>query len=112
MKIKYSAEQITLDSFQKCDLPEEVSATFDLDVDLNDDAVDLATRDLILFVVIMWKKIQVFEEVRESPVEWDAFEGTFACEVEATNSRTHFKEYPEVFQNSWLYPSSSCTSWC
>ena len=42
-------------------------------------------------------KIEVFEDVRESPVELDAFEGTFACEVEATNSRTHFTEYPEVF---------------
>ena len=30
------------------------------------------------------------------------------CEVEATNLRTHFKEYPEVFQNSWLY----LPSWC
>ena len=37
-----------------------------------------------------------FEDARESPVEWGAFEGTFACEVEATNSRTHFKEYPEL----------------
>ena len=43
----------------------------------------------------------VFEDVHESPVEWGAFEGTFACEVEATNSRTHFKEYPKkVFKNS------------
>ena len=51
---------------------------------------------------IMRKKI--YEDVRESPVEWCAFEGTFPCEVEATNSRTHFKEYPEVFENSWLIP--------
>ena len=49
---------------------------------------------------IMRQKILVFEGVRESPVKWGAFEGTFTCEVEATNSRTHFKEYPEVFQNS------------
>ena len=26
-------------------------------------------------------------------VEWGDFERTFPCEVEATNSRTHFKEY-------------------
>ena len=25
---------------------------------------------------------------------------SFACEVKATNSRTHFKEYRELFQNS------------
>ena len=33
--------------------------------------------------------IQVFEDIRESPVEWGAFEGTFACEDDASNSRTH-----------------------
>ena len=39
MKIKDSVEQITLDLFQNCDVPEEVSGTFDPEVDLNDDAV-------------------------------------------------------------------------
>ena len=39
MKIKDSVEQITLDLFQNCDVPEEVSVTFDPEVDLNDDAV-------------------------------------------------------------------------
>ena len=58
--------------------------------------VDLAMSGFILFAVIMREKI--FEDIRE--VEWCAFEGTVTCEVEATNSRTHFKEYPEVFQNS------------
>ena len=67
-------------------MPGEVSVAFD-------DAVG----SFILFAVIMREKIRVFEDVRESPVEWGAFEGTFPCEVEATNSRTHFKEYPEVF---------------
>ena len=57
--------------------------------------VDLAISGFILFAVIMRDK--VFEDVRESPVEWGAFEGIFACEVEATNSRTHFKEYSEVY---------------
>ena len=60
--------------------------------------VDLATSGFNLLAVIMREK--VFEGVRESPVEWGAFEGTFACEIEATNSRTHFKEYPEIFPNS------------
>ena len=32
-------EQITLVLFQNCDVPEEVSGTFDSKVDLNDDAV-------------------------------------------------------------------------
>ena len=31
MKIKDSVEQITLDLFQNCDVPEEVSGTFDPD---------------------------------------------------------------------------------
>ena len=39
MKIKDSVEQITLDLFQNCDVLEEVSGTFDPEVDLNDDAV-------------------------------------------------------------------------
>ena len=39
MKIKDSGEQITLDLFQNCDVPEEISITFDPEVDLNDDAV-------------------------------------------------------------------------
>ena len=39
MKIKDSVEQMTLDLFQNCDVPEEVSVTFDADVDLNDNAI-------------------------------------------------------------------------
>ena len=31
-------EQITLDLFQNCDVPEKVSTTFDPEIDLNDDA--------------------------------------------------------------------------
>ena len=63
--------------------------------------IDLATSGFILlFAARDATENLVFEDVRESPVECGAFEGTFACEVESTNSRTHFKEYPEVFQNS------------
>ena len=39
MKIKESAEQIALDLFQNCDVPEELSEAFDVEVVLNDDAV-------------------------------------------------------------------------
>ena len=39
MKIRDSVEQITLDLFKNCDLPEKVSGTFDQEVDLNDDAL-------------------------------------------------------------------------
>ena len=39
MKIKDSLEQMTLDLFQNCDVPEEVSVTFDPEIDLDDDAV-------------------------------------------------------------------------
>ena len=83
-------------------MPEEVSGTFDPEVDLNDDAVGRSRYERFYSVrsPIMRQKILVFEDVRESPVEWGAFESTFACEVEAANSRTHFKEHPEVFQNS------------
>ena len=92
---------MTLDLFQNCDVPEEIGGTFDPEVDLNDDAVGRSRYERFHSVRsrIMRQKIQVFEDVRESLVEWGAFEGTFACEVEATNSRTHFKEYPKVFQN-------------
>ena len=38
-KLKDSVEQITLDLFQNCDMPEEVSVTFDPEIDLDDDAV-------------------------------------------------------------------------
>ena len=41
--------------------------------------VDLATSGFNLLAVIMREK--VFEGVRESPVEWGAYEGTFACEI-------------------------------
>ena len=57
--------------------------------------VDLATSGFILFAVITREpeNQSLRRRSREpSRVGW--------CEVEATNSRTHFKEYPEVFQNS------------
>ena len=94
-------EQITLDLFQNCDVPEEVSGTFYPEVDLNNDAVGRSRHERFYSVrsPIMRQKSSKTDD-RESPVEWGAFEGTFACEIEATNSRTHFKEYPEVFQNS------------
>ena len=37
---------MTLDLFQNCDVPEEVSVTFDPEIDLNDNAL-----------VIRWQKI-------------------------------------------------------
>ena len=39
MKTKDSVEQMTLDLFQNCDVLEEVSVTFDTEIDLDDDAV-------------------------------------------------------------------------
>ena len=57
----------------------------------------------ILFAVIKREKIWPFKDVLES------FEGTFEQEAEAAKSRAHFNEYRKVFQNSCLYPSSSCT---
>ena len=40
---------MTLDIFQNCDVPEEVSGTFDPDVDLNDNAVVRSRYGFILF---------------------------------------------------------------
>ena len=39
MKIKDPLKQITLDLFQNCDVPEEVSVIFGPEVDLSNDAV-------------------------------------------------------------------------
>ena len=39
MKIKDFVEQMTLDLFQNSDVPEEVSVTFDPEIDLVDDTV-------------------------------------------------------------------------
>ena len=47
--MKKTVEQITLDLFQDCDVPEEVSGNFDTEVDLNDDVVYFATSAYILF---------------------------------------------------------------
>ena len=61
-------------------MPEEVSVTFDPEIDLDDDAVGRCRYE--------W-----FYSVRsKQPREKQ--------EVEAPNLRTHFKEYREVFQNS------------
>ena len=81
-------------TFITFDVPEEKSVTFEQEVDLNDDAVGRSRYER--FYSVRSNLICDFEDIRESPVEWDTFEGTFACEVEATNSRTHFKEYPKV----------------
>ena len=42
MKIKDSVGQMTLDLFQNCDVPEEVSVTFDPEIDLDDDAIGIS----------------------------------------------------------------------
>ena len=101
MKIKDSVKQITLDLFQNCDVPEEVNVTFDPEVDLNDDTIGryryerlYSARSTLCERKYMCSK--TFSRAQSS----GAFEGTFACEVEATILRTHFKEYPEVFPNS------------
>ena len=37
-------EQMRLDLFQNCDVPEEVSVTFDPEIDLDDDTVGTSER--------------------------------------------------------------------
>ena len=68
-------------------MPEEVSGTSDPEVDLTDDAVGRSRHE---------RFYSVRSPIMREPVEWGAFEGTFAYESEATNSRTHFTEYLEV----------------
>ena len=86
MKIKDSVEQITLDLFQNCDVPEEVSVTFDPEVDLSDDAVGRSRYERIYSVHSRYARENlVYEDVRESPVEWGDFDGTFPCKLETTN---------------------------
>ena len=57
-----SVEQITLDLFRNFDVPEEVSGTFDPEVDLNDDVVGGCRHERFYSVrsPIMRQKIQVF----------------------------------------------------
>ena len=85
--------------------------TFDPEVDFNDDAVGRSRYERFYSVRSNYARenLSLPRRSRE-PSRVGVFEGTFVCGVEATNSRKHFKEYPEVFQNSSLYPSSSCTS--
>ena len=47
MKIKEATEQIALDLFQSCDVPEELSEAFDAEVALNDDAVGRSRHELV-----------------------------------------------------------------
>ena len=68
-----------LDLFQNCDVPEEVSGTFDLEADLNDDAVGRSRHVRFYSVRSPIMRLKICEDVRESPVEWGAFKGTFAC---------------------------------
>ena len=69
---------------------EELSVTFDPEVDLSDDAVGRSRYERL---------IQVFKDIRESPIE-GAFEVTFACKVEATNAVfTHETYLPDVNQH-------------
>ena len=49
MKIKGSAEQIALDLFQNCDVSQEVSVTFNLELASNVDAVSSSPRALLLY---------------------------------------------------------------
>ena len=77
-------------------MPEEASVTFDPEVDLNDDAVGRSRYKRFYPIRSSYARENLsLKDVRKSPVEWGAFERTFA-----RNWRTHFKEYPKVFQNS------------
>ena len=77
-------------------MPEKVNVAFDPEVDLTDDAVSRSRYERFYSV----REKSSSKTFARAQSNGGAFEGTFACEVEATNSSTHFKEYPEVFQNS------------
>ena len=67
MKIK-TVEQITLYLFQNCDVPEEVSVSFDPEVDLNDDAIGRSRHERFYSVrsPIMEKNVHVNKRKRKS----------------------------------------------
>ena len=71
-------------------MPEEVSVTFDLEVDLSDDAF-VRSRYKQFYSVRSNYARENLEYVRESPVE-GSFEVHFACEVEAIKSIKHISK--------------------
>ena len=81
---------------------EEISVTFDPEVDLNDDAVGRSLYERFYSVGSNYLRENLSHPRRSrEPSRVGCLRRTFACEAEATiNSRTHLKEYPEVFQNS------------
>ena len=46
---KDSIEQMVLDLFQNCDVPEEVSVTFDPEIDLDDDTAGRCRYEFFFF---------------------------------------------------------------
>ena len=52
MKIKDSVEQMTLDLFQNCDVPEEISVTFDPEMDLDDDSVGRSRYERFILLAV------------------------------------------------------------
>ena len=72
-----TAEQITLDIFQNCDVPEEESLTFDPEVDLNDDAVGKARYERFFLFAAGENATETQSSktfARAHAVEWGAFE--------------------------------------
>ena len=61
-------------------MPEQVRVTFDPEVDFSSDAVGRSRYERFYSVRSNYAREHlVLEDVRKSPVEWGAFEGTFPC---------------------------------
>ena len=95
----HKEEQIALDLFQNCDLPEKVSATFDPEVDLNDDAVGRSRYERFYCVRSNYAREnrslrRCSREPQPNAFDWE-LSRVEEQEVEATNSRTHFKNIPK-----------------
>ena len=101
MKIKDSVEQITLDLFQNCDVPEEVSGTFD-QVDLNDGTVGRSRYERLYSVrtVIYARENMSSKTFARAQSSGVPLKELSRVKLRRKNSRTRFKEYPEVFKNS------------
>ena len=84
-------------------MPEEVSVTFDPEVDVSDDVVGRSRYERFYSISSNYtRKKYVFEDINESAVE-GAFEG-FACEVEATKSIKHISKIARSLPKFLIIP--------
>ena len=114
MKMKESAQQITLNLFQNCDFPEELSEAFNAEVVLNDHAVGRSRYDRFHCVRRNYareKRSNLTRSREPSRVPLKELSRVFKKSKKIRLlTREHIsKIIPKSQKNSRLYPSS-CTS--